>query len=157
LERLHALVDTVFSLTLPPFSPPTNPPSQISLTILVFGGFNLSNYAFSFLRHQPQNPPQSHHPDPQQQSQQPYADFPAQPRTPHRGYIENTTQGWQTPYATTPYTQASGFKQQHPPPQLLHSQSTPQLPSYALEGGEQAQGQGLREEAKTPGRRRGFR
>ncbi|OSS54348.1 hypothetical protein B5807_00566 [Epicoccum nigrum] len=125
--------------------------SMISLTILVFGGFNLSNYAFSFLRHQPQPQPQPQPREPPQQ--QPYPDFPAQPRTPHRGYLENSTHGWQTPYAT-PYAQASGFKQ-YPPPQLLHSQSTPQLPSYALEGAEQPQG--LREETKTPSRRRGFR
>ena len=28
MERLHALVDTVFPLTLPPFAPPTNPASR---------------------------------------------------------------------------------------------------------------------------------
>ncbi|KAF3007453.1 hypothetical protein E8E13_004199 [Curvularia kusanoi] len=114
--------------------------SLISIAILIFGGFNLSNYAFSFLRHQQQ-------PQPQPQ-QQPYADFAAPPQTPHRAnttaFLESGQQAWPTPYQT-PY-EPRGFA---PPPALQHTQSTPALPSYAFEG--------AAEEAKTPSRRRGFR
>ncbi|KAF2633565.1 hypothetical protein BU25DRAFT_405434 [Macroventuria anomochaeta] len=114
--------------------------SMIFLTIIIFGGFNVSNWAFGLLRQQ--------HAQPQQQQ---YNDFAPPPQTPHRinsnSYIENGQQAWPTPYQT-PY-EGRGFIQPAQPPMLQHTQSTPALPSYAQEG--------AREELKTPSRRRGFR
>ncbi|KAL1641976.1 hypothetical protein SLS61_009903 [Didymella pomorum] len=110
--------------------------SMIFLTIIIFGGFNVSNWAFGLFRQQ--------HAQPQPQ----YTDF-APPQTPHRinsnNYLENGSTAWQTPYQT-PY-EGRGFMQQQPP-MLQHTQSTPALPSYAQQGAE---------ELKTPSRRRGFR
>ncbi|KAJ4310405.1 hypothetical protein N0V94_008462 [Neodidymelliopsis sp. IMI 364377] len=113
--------------------------SMIFLAILIFGGFNVSNWAFGLLRQQ--------HAQPQPQ----YNDYAPPLQTPHRinsnSYIENGQQGWQTPYQT-PY-EGRGFIQPSQPPTLQHTQSTPALPSYAQEG--------AREESKTPRRRGGYR
>ncbi|KAF1933019.1 uncharacterized protein M421DRAFT_416619 [Didymella exigua CBS 183.55] len=114
--------------------------SMIFLTIIIFGGFNVSNWAFGLFRQQ--------HAQPQPR----YTDF-VPPQTPHRinssSYIENGQHVWQTPYQT-PY-EGRGFiqQQQQQPPMLQHTQSTPALPSYAQ--------QGAVEEMKTPSRRRGPR
>ncbi|KAF9697120.1 hypothetical protein EKO04_004974 [Ascochyta lentis] len=113
--------------------------SMIFLTILIFGGFNVSNWAFGLLRQQ--------HTQPQPQ----YNDYAPPPQTPHRinsnSYIENGQAAWQTPYQT-PY-EGRGFMQPPQPPMLQHTQSTPALPSYVQEG--------AKEELKTPRRRGGFR
>ncbi|KAL6702654.1 hypothetical protein ACN47E_001277 [Coniothyrium glycines] len=124
--------------------------SMIFCALLIFGGFNLSNWAFGLLRQQepPQNTPNPN-------------DF--IPQTPHRipsnSYIDQQQLGyqqgggWQPQY--TPYPQ-----QQHTPyatphrhveaPPLVHTQSMPALPSVPQEGA------GVLEEKKSSSRRRGL-
>ncbi|KAF2644791.1 hypothetical protein P280DRAFT_390365 [Massarina eburnea CBS 473.64] len=100
--------------------------SMLFTAILLFGGFNLSNWAFNRIR---KDPPPSY---PQQNHQHMY-DYP--PATPQRqlsgGYGGMAEQnGWQTPYGT-PY----GNMQR---PMLQHaSQSLPALPSNVGGGAEQ--------------------
>ncbi|KAF1948001.1 hypothetical protein EJ02DRAFT_449466 [Clathrospora elynae] len=118
--------------------------SMIFTAIIIFGGFNLSNWAFGLLR--------SHQPAPPQQQN----DF--VPQTPHRvpsnSYIDQNQhnfqhayqQNWQqlppyqqqTPFQNhTPYAQGQGQMRhiEAPPPPLIHAHSMPALPSVAQKGG----------------------
>ncbi|KAH4027582.1 hypothetical protein HBI56_048850 [Parastagonospora nodorum] len=123
--------------------------SMIFTAIIIFGGFNLSNWAFGLLRHQQQNPSQQT-PNPNE----------FMPQTPHRNvsnpYLEqnhqNYQQNWQqTPYQT-PYTQSRYMD----PPPLVHTQSAPvlQLPMAPQEGAGMLD---ERERGKTPKKRGMFR
>jgi hypothetical protein len=117
---------------------------QVFTAIMIFGGFNLSNWAFGLLRTQ-------------QQHQQPIPnpnDY--VPQTPHRvhsnSYIDQNQQSYQqnwqqhTPYQT-PY---GGMRHVEAPP-LVHAQSMPALPMVAQEG------VGLLEDRKTPRKKGLFR
>ncbi|KAF2687099.1 hypothetical protein K458DRAFT_415368 [Lentithecium fluviatile CBS 122367] len=89
--------------------------SMLFTAIILFGGFNLSNYAFGRFREKQSHP----------QHQQHHHDFyPPPPATPQRlpsgGFVDQS--GWHTPYAT-PY----GSMNQHMISQA--SQSLPALPS----------------------------
>lgn len=135
---------------------------QAFITLLLFGGFNLSNWAFGLLRStQPSHPS---HPHPQQQYQQ--QDF---PQTPHRvpsnpmyvqhnndAYLQNWHQQQQyTPYAAATPAHEGGVQRIEAPPPLLHSQSLPAgVPTVAAGGSGTGMGG---EEVKTPRRRGMFR
>ncbi|KAH8707110.1 Di-sulfide bridge nucleocytoplasmic transport domain-containing protein [Phaeosphaeriaceae sp. PMI808] len=120
--------------------------SMVFTAIIIFGGFNLSNWAFGLLRHQQQQPQRQSTPNP--------SDF--MPQTPHRvpsnSYLEsnqsNQQQNWQqyTPYQT-PY----GAMRHIEPPPLQHTQSLPALPMVAQEGAD------MLESRKTPRRKGIFR
>jgi hypothetical protein len=137
---------------------------QIFTAIVIFGGFNLSNWAFGLLRSQQQQT-QSHH------QQQPN-DF--VPQTPHRvisnGYIQdhdnypppsgNYKQGYQQNWQQLPpYQQQHAPYQSHTPysqrhieaPPLVHAHTMPALPSTAQEGVSVSEG------GKTPRKRGLFR
>jgi hypothetical protein len=113
---------------------------------MIFGGFNLSNWAFGLLRTQQQHQHQQHSQNPNEWI----------PQTPHRvlsnGYIDsnqqNYQQNWQqhTPYQA-PY---AGTRHIEAPP-LVHTQSMPALPMVAQEG------VGLLEDRKTPRKKGLFR
>ncbi|EMD60786.1 hypothetical protein COCSADRAFT_97447 [Bipolaris sorokiniana ND90Pr] len=112
--------------------------SMIFTAIIIFGGFNLSNWAFGLLRSQQQQQQQ------QQQSQHSQGDY--MPQTPHRvasnsymghqqqqqGYHNPYQQNWQQqhlpPYQSqhTPYT---GQRHIEAAPPLIHAHTMPQLPS----------------------------
>ncbi|CAO2658208.1 Nn.00g059310.m01.CDS01 [Neocucurbitaria sp. VM-36] len=117
---------------------------QIFTAIIIFGGFNLSNWAFGLLRSQQQH--QTPNPN----------DF--VPQTPHRipsnSYIEYNQQAFQqnwqqqnTPYQT-PY---GGIRHIEAPPPLVHAQSMPAVPTASQDGG------ALADERKTPRKKGLFR
>ncbi|KAH7356212.1 Di-sulfide bridge nucleocytoplasmic transport domain-containing protein [Pyrenochaeta sp. MPI-SDFR-AT-0127] len=108
--------------------------SMIFSFLLIFGGFNLSNWAFGLLRSSTSKPSHNVHPNdfipqtPQRVPSNSYLDYN------HQAYQQN----WQnhTPYQT-PYTGMRHIEappthqQQQQPPPLLHSQSMPVVPGMA--------------------------
>ncbi|KAL5115073.1 hypothetical protein ACEQ8H_007048 [Pleosporales sp. CAS-2024a] len=137
--------------------------SMFFTAIIIFGGFNLSNWAFGLLRHA----------NPQAQAQTPMQNE-VMPQTPHRNMSnsyqdmnqQNYQQNWQqhTPYQNqTPYGQSRYVEQPFPPPPpppLVHSVSAPvlQLPMVPQEGTGLFDDAGKeKEKGKTPKKRGIFR
>ncbi|CAN9101459.1 unnamed protein product [Alternaria alternata] len=139
--------------------------SMIFTAIVIFGGFNLSNWAFGLLRSQQQQTQAHHHQQPQPN------DF--VPQTPHRvtsgGYMQNHEnfpppsgnyqsyqQNWQQipqyQQQHTPYQSNTPYSQRHiEAPPLVHAHTMPALPSSAQEGAPVLDG------GKTPRKRGLFR
>ncbi|KAF2828799.1 hypothetical protein CC86DRAFT_347300 [Ophiobolus disseminans] len=121
--------------------------SMVFTAIIIFGGFNLSNWAFGLIRSQQQQ----HQPTPNPN------DF--VPQTPHRvtsnSYIEQNLhnyqqqQEWQYQQQHTPYQTPYGGMRHIEPPPLQHTQSMPALPMAPQEG------VAMIEDRKTP-RKRGY-
>ncbi|KAL1800790.1 hypothetical protein ACET3X_001132 [Alternaria dauci] len=146
--------------------------SMIFTAIVIFGGFNLSNWAFGLLRSQQQQQTQAHHHHHQQQPQPPQPNE-FVPQTPHRvtsgGYIQNHDnflppsgnyqsyqQNWQQvpqyQQQHTPYQNHTPYSQRHiEAPPLVHAHTMPALPSSAQEGAP------VLDSAKTPRKRGLFR
>ncbi|RMZ71742.1 nuclear envelope brr6 [Pyrenophora seminiperda CCB06] len=135
--------------------------------IVIFGGFNLSNWAFGLLRSSQQ---QQHH---QQTHQHQHHDFPPPPQTPQQHRITSNSNGyqdtpsyqqnvnynhqayqqnWQQQYREqTPYPQQQQRHIEAPPPPLVHANSMP-----ALSGSGSLQDGGGGAEAVKGTRRRGL-
>ncbi|KAH6872134.1 Di-sulfide bridge nucleocytoplasmic transport domain-containing protein [Alternaria rosae] len=139
--------------------------SMIFTAIIIFGGFNLSNWAFGLLRSQQQ---QSHHTQPHQQPN----DF--VPQTPHRvisnGYDNYTQQqSYQQNWQQLPPYQQQQQQQQHTPyqnhntpyqgqrhieaPPLVHAHTMPALTSSSLA----QEGMATADGGRTPRKRGLFR
>ncbi|KAF1842620.1 uncharacterized protein K460DRAFT_370588 [Cucurbitaria berberidis CBS 394.84] len=124
--------------------------SMVFTGIIIFGGFNLSNWAFGLLRSQQQHQPQHQTPNPN--------DF--VPQTPHRvpsnSYIEYNQQAfqqnWQQQQQNTPFQTPYGGMRHIEAPPLIHAQSMPALPSVA-----QQEGAPVLEERRSPRKKGLFR
>lgn len=109
---------------------------------MIFGGFNLSNWAFGLIRTQ------------QQQQQTPNTnDF--VPQTPHRvpsnSYIDQNQLSYQQNWQQTPYQTPYGGMRHIEAPPLQHSQSMPAVPMASQEP------VAMIEDRKTPRKRGLFR
>ncbi|KAH7078049.1 Di-sulfide bridge nucleocytoplasmic transport domain-containing protein [Paraphoma chrysanthemicola] len=118
--------------------------SMVFTALIIFGGFNLSNWAFGLLRTQQQQ--QHSTPNPNDYI----------PQTPHRvpsnSYLEHNQQGFQQNWQQhTPYQTPYGSMRHIEPPPLLHAHSMPALPMAPQES------VGLLEDRKTPRKRGLFR
>ncbi|KAJ4376483.1 hypothetical protein N0V83_001767 [Neocucurbitaria cava] len=118
--------------------------SMIFTAIIIFGGFNLSNWAFGLLRSQQQHQHQTPNPN----------DF--VPQTPHRvpsnNYIDYNQQAYQQNWQqNTPYQTPYGGMRHIEAPPLVHAQSMPAVPTASQEG------VALADERKTPRKKGLFR